>query len=80
MSLLNLASRSDKVRHPTLSRNLQRTCRMALRLSDLRVLTTQLYLQGNTGGFWSRVKREPLQINPKLKQNGQYETEFNFIV
>lgn len=44
------------------------------------LLTTQLYLQGNTGGFWSRAKREPLQINPKLRQNGRFEATYDFVV
>lgn len=49
-------------------------------LNNKELLTTQLYLQGKTGGFGSRAKRDSLQIDPKLKQNDQYQVDYTFVV
>jgi len=49
-------------------------------LGNKELLTTQLYLQGKTGGFWSRLKRDLLQIDPKLKQNQRFQAEYTFVV
>lgn len=44
------------------------------------LLTTQLYLNGDTGGFWSTSKREKLQISPTIQTNNQYKATYTFIV
>jgi len=44
------------------------------------MLTTQLYLQGNTGSSWFKSQREPLQINPKRAADGTLKAEFTFVV
>ena len=49
-------------------------------LDNKELLTTQLYLQGKTGEFWSGAKRDQLQIDPKVQQNQQYQTEYTFVV
>ena len=43
-------------------------------------LTTQLYLQGNTGGVWFRSRREPLQIDPRPEMDGWAKARFTFVV
>jgi len=48
--------------------------------NNRELLTTQLYLKGGTGGFWSRAKREALQIIPMQDQNKRFNAEFTFIV
>lgn len=44
------------------------------------LLTTQLYLEGKTGGGWFKSQREQLQIAPKREANGALKAEFTFIV
>ena len=44
------------------------------------LLTTQLYLQGNTGSSWYTSLREPLQINPKKDAGGKMKATFTFVV
>ena len=44
------------------------------------LLTTQLYLEGNTGNSWFSSQRNPLQIAPKKAANGTLRAEFTFIV
>ncbi|MGB1311118.1 MAG: hypothetical protein ACPG47_07885 [Leucothrix sp.] len=44
------------------------------------LLTTQLYLAGNTGGSWFSAQRERLQISPKAQPNGLLKAEFTFVV
>ena len=43
------------------------------------LLTTQLYLKGNTGG-WFSSRRESLQINPKKDTNGKMTAKYTFVV
>jgi len=47
---------------------------------DQVLLTTQLYLQGNTGGSWFKSQREPLQISPKKAADGTLAADFTFVV
>jgi len=44
------------------------------------LLTTQLYLEGNTSGSWFGVSLEPLQINPKKGSDGKFKSSFTFVV
>ncbi|KKD59172.1 protocatechuate 3,4-dioxygenase [Grimontia sp. AD028] len=43
------------------------------------LLTTQLYLQGQTGGGWFSKERERLQIAPQPIENGTF-AQFSFVV
>lgn len=44
------------------------------------ILTTQLYLQGNTGNSWFKSQRDQLQINPQKAADGMMKAEFTFVV
>ena len=43
------------------------------------LLTTQLYLEGNTGSSWFG-SRDPLQIAPKQKADGTFTGQYTFVV
>ncbi len=47
---------------------------------DRELLTTQLYLQGNTGSGWFRSQRQLLQIDPQRDIDGQIKAQFTFVV
>ena len=47
--------------------------------NDKELLTTQLYLQGNTGSSWF-TNRDPLQIAPEPGNDGRLKAEYTFVV
>lgn len=46
---------------------------------DKELLTTQLYLEGNTGSSWFG-SRDPLQIAPKKTTDGGLKAQYTFVV
>ena len=51
-----------------------------IRQGQQEKLTTQLYLEGNTGSSWFSSGRDALQINPKPSTDGILQAQFTFIV
>lgn len=47
---------------------------------EQELLTTQLYLQGQTGGSWFAQQRHSLQMNPQRDSQGIWAAMFTFVI